>query len=265
MTFDAGAFRDELLRVFALNELEGCLSDEKVDLLTAFALRLAAENEKYNLTALSTPGDMILRHFADCAALIPHLPETGKALDVGCGAGFPSLVLAILCPTLSVTALDATEKKVRFVAGCADEFGIANLQTLIGRAETLAASVPFREAFDLVTARAVATSKLSRIAPYAASSARRCSARPSMSRTARVSCKNPTLLFKASSIVISRSPRTIFKGIAGKPAPLPTSTTEAPCGKYFSAMTLSMKCLRTTSLKSVMAVKLNFSFQEIRL
>ena len=142
MTFDAGAFRDELLRVFALNELEGCLSDEKVDLLTAFALRLAAENEKYNLTALSTPGDMILRHFADCAALIPHLPETGKALDVGCGAGFPSLVLAILCPTLSVTALDATEKKVRFVAGCADEFGIANLQTLIGRAETLAASEP---------------------------------------------------------------------------------------------------------------------------
>lgn len=156
MTFDAGAFRDELLRVFALNELEGCLSGEKVDLLTAFALRLAAENEKYNLTALSTPGDVILRHFADCAALIPHLPETGKALDVGCGAGFPSLVLAILCPTLSVTALDATEKKVRFVAGCADEFGIANLQTLIGRAETLAASVPFRETFDLVTARAVA-------------------------------------------------------------------------------------------------------------
>lgn len=156
MIVDAAAFRDELLRVFALNELEGCLSDEKVDLLTAFALRLAAENEKYNLTALSTPGDMILRHFADCAALIPHLPETGKALDVGCGAGFPSLVLAILCPTLSVTALDATEKKVRFVAGCADEFGIANLQTLIGRAETLAASVPFREAFDLVTARAVA-------------------------------------------------------------------------------------------------------------
>ena len=157
MIVDAAAFRDEVLRVFALNELEGCLSGEKVDLLTAFAVRLAAENEKYNLTALSTPGDVILRHFADCAALIPHLPETGKALDVGCGAGFPSLVLAILCPDLSVTALDATEKKVRFVAGCAAEFGITNLQTRLGRAETLAApSSPYREAFDCVTARAVA-------------------------------------------------------------------------------------------------------------
>lgn len=157
MIFDPGAFRDELTRVFALNGLEPLLSGDKADRLTAFAVRLAAENEKYNLTALTTPGDMILRHFADCAALIPHLPETGKALDVGCGAGFPSLVLAILRPTLSVTALDATEKKVRFVSGCAAELGLTNVKTLLGRAETLAAPAsPCREAFDCVTARAVA-------------------------------------------------------------------------------------------------------------
>lgn len=157
MIFDAAAFRIGLLRVFGENGLDGLLSDEKVDRLTFFALRLAEENEKYNLTALTTPEEMILRHFADCAALIPHLPERGKVMDVGCGAGFPSLVLAILCPSLSVTSLDATEKKVKFVRETADLIGLQNLATLTGRAEILAArGGELRKSFDVVTARAVA-------------------------------------------------------------------------------------------------------------
>ena len=157
MIFDAAAFRSGLLRVFGENGLDGLLSDEKVDRLTSFALRLAEENEKYNLTALTTPEEMILRHFADCAALIPHLPDGGKVMDVGCGAGFPSLVLAILCPSLSVTSLDATEKKVKFVRETADLIGLQNLATLTGRAEILAArGGELRESFDVVTARAVA-------------------------------------------------------------------------------------------------------------
>ena len=157
MIFDAARFREGLIRVFAENALDPLLTDERVGALCAFAVRLSEENEKYNLTALTTPDDMILRHFADCAALIPRLPETGKVLDVGCGAGFPSLVLAILCPSLSVTALDATEKKVRFVCETADLLGLSNVATLSGRAETLSApGSELRESFDVVTARAVA-------------------------------------------------------------------------------------------------------------
>ena len=157
MIFDAATFREGLIRVFSENGLDGLLSDERAGALTSFALRLAEENEKYNLTALTTPEEMILRHFADCAALIPHLPDRGKVLDVGCGAGFPSLVLAILCPSLSVTSLDATEKKVRFVCETADLLGLGNLSTLTGRAEILSAKGnELRESFDVVTARAVA-------------------------------------------------------------------------------------------------------------
>lgn len=157
MIFDAAVFREGLIRVFSENGLDGLLSEEKVGRLTSFALRLAEENEKYNLTALTTPDDMILRHFADCAAPVPRLPEAGKVLDVGCGAGFPSLVLAILCPSLFVTALDATEKKARFVCETAELLGLENLTTLTGRAETLAArGNELRESFDVVTARAVA-------------------------------------------------------------------------------------------------------------
>ena len=157
MIFDAAPFRCGLIRVFGENGMGDLLSGDALDKLTAFALRLSAENEKYNLTALTTPDEMILRHFADCAALIPHLPTAGTLLDVGCGAGFPSLVLAILRPSLSVTALDATGKKVSFVKETAAELGLANVAPLAGRAETLALlGGSLRESFDCVTARAVA-------------------------------------------------------------------------------------------------------------
>ena len=157
MTLEPAAFRAELIRVFAENGLEPLLSDDKADALTAFADRLVRENEKFNLTALTSPSEIILRHFADCAALIPYLKNGGGLLDVGCGAGFPSLVIAILCPDRSVAALDATAKKVTFVRETAASLGLSNLHTLVGRAETLAApGSPLRESFDAVTARAVA-------------------------------------------------------------------------------------------------------------
>ena len=157
MIFDSAAFSDEVIRVFRENRLDALLDGDKTARLSAFAARLVETNEKFNLTAVTDPEEIAFKHFADCAALIPLLPRKGKILDVGCGAGFPSLVLAILCPDLSVVALDATEKKVRFVSDCASSLGLANLTAVSGRAETLASpGAPDREAFDCVTARAVA-------------------------------------------------------------------------------------------------------------
>lgn len=157
MTFDSAAFSDELIRIFRENRLDALLDGDKTARLSAFAALLVETNEKFNLTAVTDPEEIAFKHFADCAALIPLLPRKGKILDVGCGAGFPSLVLAILCPDLSVVALDATEKKVRFVSDCAAALGLANLTAVSGRAETLAAQGnALRESFDAVTARAVA-------------------------------------------------------------------------------------------------------------
>ena len=157
MTIEPSLFRDELIRVFSENGLGPLLTGERAEVLTAFAVRLVETNEKFNLTAIKTPDEIILKHFADSAALISRLPETGTVLDVGCGAGFPSVVLAILCPALSVTALDATEKKVGFVRDAAASLGLLNLTAVAGRAEALAApDSPYRESFDVVTARAVA-------------------------------------------------------------------------------------------------------------
>ena len=150
-------FGPELIRVFSACGLSDMLDETACGRLYELARYLVAENEKYNLTAVTDTDGIILRHFADSAALAPMLPTGVSLLDVGCGAGFPSLVLAILRPDLRITALDATEKRVRYVAAAAELLGLKNLTAVCMRAEDGAkAGAPMRESFDIVTARAVA-------------------------------------------------------------------------------------------------------------
>ena len=152
---ELNGFTSELRRVFALCGLDGLLDELAESRLFRLAEYLVSENEKYNLTAVVDQDGIILRHFADSAALASSLAKGTKLLDVGCGAGFPSLVLAILRPDLSVTALDATEKRVRYVAAAAELLGLENLRAVCMRAED-GAKGELRESFDYVTARAVA-------------------------------------------------------------------------------------------------------------
>lgn len=137
--------------------------------------RMLETNRFMNLTAITEPSEVIVKHYADCAKLLPYLcgtssaetsdaapvpdPDTacGRLADIGTGAGFPSLPLAILCPGLRIVAVDSTKKKLDYVAGCADFLGLSNISVLCGRAETLAGDPLHREAFDFVTARAVAS------------------------------------------------------------------------------------------------------------
>ena len=113
-------------------------------------------NEHMNITAITDLEKVIPLHYADCAVLADMIPEGMRVLDVGCGGGFPTLPLAILRPDLHVTALDSTEKKVRYVAETADKLGLT-IRTLTGRAENLAAAnTGYREQFDVVISRAVA-------------------------------------------------------------------------------------------------------------
>ncbi len=146
-----------LQRVFQTCGLSRYLCGERAERLAELAEHLVSENEKYNLTAVTDPEGIALKHFADSAAILPWLPDGARLLDVGCGAGFPSLVLALLRPDLSVTALDATEKRVRYVADAASWLGLSNLTAVCMRAEEGARfGAPLRESFDVVTARAVA-------------------------------------------------------------------------------------------------------------
>ncbi len=122
-------------------------------LLTELLLQYNAHT---NLTAIRRPADIIAKHLADSLAVCRLIPMNASVLDVGAGAGFPSLPIAAARPDVSVTALDSTLKKLAFIDEAASSLQIANITTLNRRAESAAHEAAFRERFTIVTARAVA-------------------------------------------------------------------------------------------------------------
>jgi 16S rRNA (guanine527-N7)-methyltransferase len=111
----------------------------------------------FNLTAIRDRAEAWSRHVIESARLLPYLGTGTSLIDVGSGGGLPGMVLAIARPDLTVTLLEATRKKARFLEQTAHALNLANLAVVCDRAETAAArSSPHRERFDIVTARAVA-------------------------------------------------------------------------------------------------------------
>ena len=118
-------------------------------------------NARINLTAITDPLEVAARHFLDSLTVAAGAPDELRAdaprvLDVGSGAGFPGLALAIAFPAWRVTLLEATGKKVRFLETVIAELGLTNAQALTGRAEDVARRPEHRAAYDVVMARAVA-------------------------------------------------------------------------------------------------------------
>lgn len=123
--------------------------------LEEYANFLLEYNEHTNLTAIKTKEEVYLKHFYDSLTLtkIANL-EKGSLLDVGTGAGFPGLILAIIFPNLDVTLLDSNNKKITFLKECITRLQIKNAHTVYSRAEDY--TKIHRESFDFVTSRAVA-------------------------------------------------------------------------------------------------------------
>jgi 16S rRNA (guanine527-N7)-methyltransferase len=115
-------------------------------------------NERVNLTAITDRAQFIVKHFADsvlCADW-PEMIAARRVVDIGTGAGFPGLPLAIVLPERGFTLIDSTKKRVRILEEIVSRLGLRNVRLLCGRAEDLARAAPLRGAFDLCVSRAVA-------------------------------------------------------------------------------------------------------------
>ncbi len=141
------------------------VGNDAFDKLDTYAKLLLEWNEKVNLTSITEPDEVLVKHFIDSLCLLKFvdIKENGSLCDVGTGAGFPGAVISAVRPDLSVTLMDSTGKKLAFVDTVIKELGL-NAKTVNSRAEEAGRKPEFREKFDVVTARAV--SQLNKLSEY---------------------------------------------------------------------------------------------------
>ena len=135
------------------------LTDQQKAQFERYFELLVEWNEKINLTAITEKEEVYLKHFYDSIApILQGLIENQeiKLLDIGAGAGFPSIPMKILYPQLDVTIIDSLNKRINFLHLLAEELNLEGVHFYHGRAEDFAQDKNFRAQFDFVTARAVA-------------------------------------------------------------------------------------------------------------
>lgn len=133
------------------------LNENQLEKLDRYAELLVEWNEKINLTAIVEPDEIVNKHFVDSFLLLNHITvEDGtKLIDVGTGAGFPSLPCKIINNKIELTMLDSLNKRINFLNEVVNAIGVT-AKCIHGRAEEAAKEPSMREQFDIATARAVA-------------------------------------------------------------------------------------------------------------
>lgn len=146
------------LMAAAANDVGIELSKEQYDKFIKY-MRLVQEwNEKINLTAITKDNEFVKKHFIDCIKAFKSdaIKNAESLIDVGTGAGFPGLPIAILSPDTKVTLLDSLNKRINFLNTVVRELELKNVTTIHSRAEDGAKNKALREKFDIATSRAVA-------------------------------------------------------------------------------------------------------------
>ena len=113
-------------------------------------------NKKINLTTIIEENEIILKHFIDSLTVMKYLKDEDKIIDVGTGAGFPGIPIAITNPSTEVTLLDSLNKRIVFLEDVVDKIDLQNIICIHGRAEEIGKNYQYREKYDLSISRAVA-------------------------------------------------------------------------------------------------------------
>lgn len=132
------------------------LDEKALERFDIYARLLVDWNEKINLTAITEPDEIVIKHFVDSLSIFSaiEIPEGSKVIDVGTGAGFPGVAMLIARPDLDITLLDSTNKKLNVIRDILENIGL-EANVVHKRAEEAGQSKDFREQYDFATARAV--------------------------------------------------------------------------------------------------------------
>lgn len=141
------------MQQYLLQNANILLDDKMTERFETYYRFLVAENEKYNLTAITEHGEVWCKHFADSMLGSKFVPHGASLVDVGCGAGFPSVPLAIARPDIRPTLVDSLTKRVNFCTELCGKVGVS-ANVVHARAEDFAKDN--RQRFDVAVARAVA-------------------------------------------------------------------------------------------------------------
>lgn len=136
-------------------EIDINVSDENIKKLYEYMTILLDWNEKINLTAITNVDEIIEKHFIDSLTILRYIKDSDKVIDVGTGAGFPGIPLAINS-NANLTLLDSLNKRINFLEEVKNTLGLSNVQNIHGRAEEVARQKNHREIYDVAVSRAVA-------------------------------------------------------------------------------------------------------------
>ncbi|MDP4152702.1 MAG: 16S rRNA (guanine(527)-N(7))-methyltransferase RsmG [Bacillota bacterium] len=142
------------------------VDDNELNSLSAFEKELLRVNEYMNLTAIVDHDEVQIKHFLDSFSLLTLglIKENMKMIDIGCGAGFPSIPIKIILPSIEMTLLDSLAKRIDFLTNAARLLHLQSITGIHGRAEELSRTPAHREKYDIATARGV--SNLSALCEY---------------------------------------------------------------------------------------------------
>ena len=139
-----------------LNEFDIKINDEQIKSFEKYMNLLLEWNEKINLTAITQPEEIKLKHFIDSLTVLKYINDDDKVIDIGTGAGFPGIPLKIMNENTKITLLDSLNKRINFLNIVIETLNLRNIQAIHGRAEEIARNKLYREKYDVAVSRAVA-------------------------------------------------------------------------------------------------------------
>ena len=141
-----------------LGKLNIFLEEEQINQFYKYMNILIEWNKNINLTAITDPKEVILKHFIDSIYVLKNIEISSNAsvIDIGTGAGFPGIPLKIVRKDLNVTLLDSLNKRIMFLDNVINNLGLKDISTIHGRAEEMGKNKKYREMFDYAISRAVA-------------------------------------------------------------------------------------------------------------